>query len=265
MNLNHNRVVVKVGTTTITREDTREINLRRIDHLARVLTDIRGSGQDVILVSSGAIAVGASKLRLPERPAELRLKQACAAVGQLELIHIYDKMFGEYGQIVAQILLTDEDIADNIRKYNLRNTFDALLELGVIPVVNENDSVATGEIETGEHKILGDNDALSAVVAELTGASKLILLTDVDRLYDSDPRSNPNAKAITEVRSVTDDLRASAGGGSNWGTGGMSSKLAAGQHALNCGIEMTITGRDNIDAIYDILDGNPVGTTFRRA
>jgi glutamate 5-kinase len=263
MNLKTNRVVIKVGTTTLTREETREVNLRRIDRLARVLTDVRGSGWDVILVSSGAIAVGANKLRFAERPSELRFKQACAAVGQLELTHIYDKMFGEYGQLVAQILLTDDDVADNLRRRNLRNTFDALLELGAIPVVNENDSVATGEIETGEHKILGDNDTLSAIVAELTGASKLILLTDVDRLYDSNPRTNPNAKAISEVHEITDDLRIAAGGGSDWGTGGMSSKLSAGEYALKRGIEMTITGGDNIDAIYDVLEGNPVGTLFR--
>jgi len=258
-------VVVKLGTTTIMKEETLSINLRLLDRLARVLTDIRGMGWDVVLVSSGAIAVGANKLRFAVRPTELRMKQASAAVGQLELMHLYDKLFGEYGQDVAQILLTDGDIENEIRRENLRRTFDALLELGVIPVVNENDSVSTSEIETGSHHVLGDNDTLSAIVAELIEAEKLILLTDVDRLYDSDPRSNPDAKAIEEVNEITPELYAIAGGGGKWGTGGMSTKLNAGEVALAAGIEMTITHGQNVDALYDILEGKAVGTRFARS
>jgi glutamate 5-kinase len=244
------------------REET-GINLRLLDRLARVLTDVRGMGWDVVLVSSGAIAVGAKKLRFASRPTELRMKQASAAVGQLELMHLYDKLFGEYGQNVAQILLTDEDIANDARRVNLRNTFDALLELGVIPVVNENDSVSTNEIEMGSHRVLGDNDTLSAVVAELIEAQRLILLTDVDRLYDSDPRSNPDAKAIEEVSEIRPEMYEIAGASGKWGTGGMRTKLSAGEVALSAGIEMTITHGQNVNAIYDIIDGKAVGTRFK--
>jgi glutamate 5-kinase len=256
------RVVVKLGTTTIMREEMLGVNLRLLDKIARVLSDVRGKGWDVVLVSSGAIAVGANKLRFSERPTELRMKQASAAVGQLELMHLYDKLFGEYGQTIAQILLTDEDVANDSRKVNLRRTFDALLELGVIPVVNENDSVSTSEVETGSYRVLGDNDTLSAIVAELINAQKLILLSDVDRLYDADPRTNPSALAIEEIREITSQLREIAGDGGKWGTGGMRTKLSAGEVALAHGIEMTITHGKNVDAIYDILDGKHVGTRF---
>jgi glutamate 5-kinase len=257
------RAVVKLGTTTIMREDTLTVNLRLLDQVARVLSDIRGSGWDIILVSSGAIAVGSNKLRFAARPDELRMKQAAAAVGQLELMHLYDKLFGEYGQTVAQILLTDEDVANPERRENLRSTFGALLELGVIPVVNENDSVSTSEVETGSARVLGDNDTLSAIVATLVGADKLILLSDVDKLYDSDPRHNPDAKAITEIREITPEIRAIAGDGGKWGTGGMKTKLLAGELALENGIEMTITHGKNVESIYGILEGEHIGTLFK--
>jgi glutamate 5-kinase len=246
------------------RANTRAVNLRLLDRLARVLSDLRGNGNEVVLVSSGAIAVGATKLRFDTRPTELGMKQAAAAVGQLELMHIYDKLFGEYGQTVAQILLTDEDVANPARRENLRRTFDALLNLGVIPVVNENDSVSTQEVETGHNRVLGDNDTLSAVVASLISADRLILLTDVDKLYDSDPHINPNAKPIPEVSEITPELLALAAlaGGGEWGTGGMSTKLSAADVALANGIEMTIAHGQDIDSIYDILDGKQVGTRF---
>jgi glutamate 5-kinase len=256
------RIVVKIGTTTIMRE-SRTVNLRTLDNLARILSDIKGMGNEVILVSSGAIAVGTNKLGFTERPAELRMKQATAAVGQLELMHLYDKLFAEYGQIVGQILLTDEDVEIPERKENLIRTFEALLELGVIPVVNEHDSVSYAEIETGHNKILGDNDTLSAIVAVLCQADRLILLTDTDKLYECDPRENPGAKPVDVVYEITDNLRAMAGGsGSSWGTGGMATKLIAGEIALKNGIEMTITSGQRLESLYEILEGKSVGTRF---
>ena len=178
------RLVVKVGTSTLTQE-TGSLNLRSMDHLARVLSDLRGMGHEVVLVSSGAIAIGARKLRLGERPSLLPMKQAAAAVGQCTMMHVYDKFFSEYNRTVAQILLTGEDVESPLRSEHLRNTFAALLELGVIPVVNENDSVSSAEIETGHCKVLGDNDTLSAMVARLCGADLLVLLSDIDGLYDA--------------------------------------------------------------------------------
>lgn len=256
------RIVVKIGTTTIMRENM-SVNLRTLDNLARILSDIKSMGNEIVLVSSGAIAVGTNKLGFKERPSELRMKQAAAAVGQLELMHLYDKLFAEYGQTVGQILLTDEDVESNNRKENLIRTFDALLELGVIPVVNENDSVSSVEIETGHNKILGDNDTLSAIVAVLCKADRLILMTDIDKLYESDPRKNLDAKPVNVVYEITETLRAMAGGsGSSWGTGGMSTKLNAGEIAMKNGIEMTITSNSRLECLYDILDGKDVGTRF---
>jgi glutamate 5-kinase len=192
------RIVVKVGTSTLTHE-TGKPNLRRLDELASALSDLKNAGSEIILVSSGAIAVGASKLGMKERPAELRLKQAAASVGQCELMHIYDKLFAEYGYTVGQILLTGEDVEHPGRRENLLHTFLALLKLGVVPVVNENDSVSFDEIETGQCKVLGDNDTLSAIVARLISADLLVLLTDIDGLYDADPRENPGARIIPMV------------------------------------------------------------------
>ena len=259
---NPRRLVVKVGTSTLTRE-TGSLNLQNMEHLARVLADLEGMGYQPVLVSSGAIGIGTKKLRLGERPTELRMKQAAAAVGQCRMMHIYDKLFAEYNRTVAQILLTGEDVESPVRSEHLHNTFEALLELGVIPVVNENDSVSSAEIETGQCKVLGDNDTLSAVVARLCGADLLILLSDIDGLYDADPHKNPDAKLISRVTAITPEIRALAGGvGSRWGTGGMSTKISAAEHAMEAGIDMVVSNGQNMDALYDIVEGKNVGTRF---
>ena len=195
------RIVVKVGTSTLTGENGAP-NFRTIDKLAQVLSTLHNEGHQIILVSSGAIAVGVNKMRLPMKPKDVCMKQAAAAVGQCELMHIYDKFFGEYGNIVGQILLTEEDIAVKARKRNLRNTFEALMENGMIPVVNENDSVSHAEIES-DKKVFGDNDMLSAIVARLCKADKLIILSDIEGLYDSNPHVNENAKLIHKVENKT--------------------------------------------------------------
>ena len=256
------RLVVKVGTSTLTYETMRP-NLRRIDLLARTLADLQNRGYSVILVSSGAIAVGADKLSLPERPVSLRDKQAAASVGQCSLMHIYDKLLGEYGSAAGQILLTRGDLDHPERRERLMDTFEALLGWGVLPVVNENDSVGIEEIESGEHRVFGDNDSLSAYVAALVGADLLVLLTDIDALYDADPRHNPEAAPIRLVRIIDDALRESAGSaGSNRGTGGMATKLAAGQIALDNGFDMVIAHGEDPSILYDILEGKDVGTRF---
>ena len=257
------RMVVKVGTSTLTR-DNGSMNLRAIDRLAMVLADLHGQGHQVILVSSGAIGVGVGKLGLGQRPRALRMKQAVAAVGQCELMHIYDKFFGEYGATVAQILLTDEDVDDPRRAEHLENTFEALLELGCIPVVNENDSVSSAEIETGRAKVLGDNDTLSAIVARLCRADLLVLFSDIDGLYDKDPHRYPDAKLVSLVTEVTDELRAAAGGaGTARGTGGMQTKLDAAQLATSAGVDMVIANGTRPEKLYDIAMGADVGTRFQ--
>lgn len=257
------RMVVKVGTSTLTR-DNGSMNLRAIDRLAMVLADLHGQGHQVILVSSGAIGVGVGKLGLGQRPRALRMKQAVAAVGQCELMHIYDKFFGEYGATVAQILLTDEDVDDPRRAEHLENTFEALLELGCIPVVNENDSVSSAEIETGRAKVLGDNDTLSAIVARLCRADLLVLLSDIDGLYDKDPHRYPDAKLVSLVTEVTDELRAAAGGaGTARGTGGMQTKLDAAVLATSAGVDMVIANGARPEKLYDIAAGAEIGTRFQ--
>ncbi len=256
------RLIVKVGTSTLLRQGG-GVNFREMDLLARVLSDLKNMGHEVILVSSGAIGVGAGKLGLRERPRELRFKQAAAAVGQCELMHLYDKFFGEYGQSVAQILLTDEDVEDPVRSEHLSGTFEALLEMGCIPVVNENDSVSASEIETGQKKVLGDNDTLSAIVAGLCRADLLVLLTDIDGLYDADPRKDPGARLIHRVEAITPEIEAlGGGGGTQWGTGGMATKLTAAKRAMARGIDMVIANSDKLDALYDIVEGKDVGTRF---
>ena len=273
--MSRKRIVIKVGTSTLTHENG-EMNLRSFEKLARVLSDVQNMGYEVILVSSGAIAVGASRLRMPERPQELRLKQAAAAVGQCELMHLYDKFFSEYGKIVAQILLTGDDVHDPDIKLNLISTFNALLELGILPIVNENDSVSYAEIEAPApdiesaadrphtaHKVFGDNDTLSAVVAALCRADLLVLLSDVDGLYDSDPKYNPDAQLIRLVPKLDESIFALAGGaGSNRGTGGMITKLKAAEIAVAEGIDMVITDGSEPSNLYDILEGKEVGTLF---
>ena len=256
------RIVVKVGTSTLTRSSG-SMNLQNMEHLTRTLADLKGMGHEIILVSSGAIGVGTKKLRLEERPTELRMKQATAAVGQCMMMHLYDKLFSEYNRTVAQILLTSDDVEDPIRAEHLSSTFSALLELGVIPVVNENDSVSSAEIETGRCKVLGDNDTLSAIVARLCGADLLVLLSDIDGLYDADPRTHPDAKLIHHVSAITPELRAMAGGAGTWrGTGGMATKLHAAQLALDAGIDMVISNGARMEELYDIVAGKNIGTRF---
>ncbi len=256
------RIVVKVGTSTLT-HDSGSLDLRSMDHLARTLSDLRGLGREIILVSSGAIAVGTARLGLPERPKELRMKQAAAAVGQCQMMHIYDKLFSEYSQSVAQILLTGDDVEDPERAEHLRGTFSALLSMGVIPVVNENDSVSSAEIETGHHKILGDNDTLSAMVAELCQADLLVLLSDIDGLYDADPRTHPDAKLLHQVTALTPEILEMAGGAGSWrGTGGMATKLSAARIAMEAGCDMVITNGARIGELYGIVEGERIGTRF---
>ncbi|OUQ19821.1 glutamate 5-kinase [Flavonifractor sp. An135] len=256
------RIVVKVGTSTLTRSSG-SMNLQNMEHLTRTLADLKGMGHEIILVSSGAIGVGTKKLRLEERPTELRMKQATAAVGQCMMMHLYDKLFSEYNRTVAQILLTGDDVEDPIRAEHLSSTFSALLELGVIPVVNENDSVSSAEIETGRCKVLGDNDTLSAIVARLCKADLLVLLSDIDGLYDADPRTHPDAKLIHHVSAITPELRAMAGGAGTWrGTGGMATKLHAAQLALDAGIDMVISNGARMEELYDIVAGKNIGTRF---
>ena len=256
------RIVIKVGTSTLTHESG-ALNLQRIEHMARVLADLHGMGHEVILVSSGAIAVGVAELQMERRPTELRYKQAAAAVGQCNIMHIYDKLFSEYTCSVAQILLTGDDVDDSLRAEHLSNTFSALLEMGVIPIVNENDSVSSAEIETGHNKILGDNDTLSAIVAKLCKADLLVLLSDIDGLFDADPRTDPNAKLIPVVTELTEDILQLAGGSGTWrGTGGMATKLNAAGIAMAAGVEMVITNGTRMEDIYGIVAGQPIGTRF---
>ncbi len=259
--LSKKRIVVKVGTSTLT-NDKGDIDIHAMDLLCRALSGIENLGYDLVLVSSGAIAVGANKMRLQQKPQDLRLKQAAAAVGQSELMHLYDKLFGEYGRMVGQILLGHEDVADPVRKENLKNTLDALLENHIIPIVNENDSVSHAEIES-EKKLFSDNDMLSAVVAVFCNASKLIILSDIDGLYDSNPATNPDAKLISRVEEITDDIRALAeGSGSNRGTGGMITKLDAAELATNRGIDVLITHGHKPELLYDVIEKKKVGTLF---
>ena len=256
------RIVVKVGTSTLT-HDSGSLNLRSMEHLVRALADLHGCGNEIILVTSGAIAVGTARLGLSERPRELRMKQAAAAVGQCRMMHIYDKLFGEYNRSVAQILLTGDDVENPDRAEHLRSTFSALLEMGVIPVVNENDSVSSAEIETGHHKVLGDNDTLSAIVAALCQADLLVLLSDIDGLYDADPRTHPDAKRFHQVKDLTPEILEMAGGAGTWrGTGGMATKLSAAQIAMDAGCDMVITNGARPEDLYGIVEGQDIGTRF---
>ena len=256
------RIVVKVGTSTLTHE-AGDLDLRSMDHLARTLSDLAGMGHEIILVSSGAIAIGTAKMGLPERPKELRMKQAAAAVGQCQMMHIYDKFFAEYNHTVAQILLTGDDIEETDRAEHLRSTFSALLEMGVIPVVNENDSVSSAEIETGHHKVLGDNDTLSAMVARLCKADLLVLLSDINGLYDADPKSHPDAKLLHRVKEITPAILEMAGGAGSWrGTGGMATKLTAARVAMEAGCDMVITNGARMEDLYGIVAGEDIGTRF---
>lgn len=261
MGLYQNRIVVKVGTSTLTNE-IGQSDLRSFDRLARVLSDVQNMGYEIVLVSSGAIAVGVNKLRMKTRPSSLRLKQASAAVGQCGIMFLYDKFFSEYDKTIAQILLSADDIEHEEKKANLTNTFDSLLEMGVIPVVNENDSVSYTEIRS-EERLFSDNDMLSAVVAVLCRARRLVILSDIDGFYDRDPRLHPSAKRIERIERIDASVFTLAGGaGSRRGTGGMRTKLQAAALALENGIDTVIANGKNPEALYDILNNKPVGTLF---
>lgn len=251
------RIVVKVGTSTLT-YSTGKTNIRRMHKLVSVLSDIVNSGVEVALVTSGAIGVGVGKLGLKEKPSDTAGKQAAATIGQCELMFMYDKLFGEYGHTVGQLLITKSDVENDERRHNLINTFNKLFEFGAIPVINENDSVAVEEI------VYGDNDSLSAIVAKLVDADALIILTDIDGLYDANPNDNEDAKLISLVTEIDEDLYKIAGGkGSTLGTGGMVTKLHAAEIAMNAGIDTIVMNGENPTEIYKALDGKQVGTFFK--
>lgn len=253
---NIRRLVVKVGTSTLT-HDTGGLNLRRMDHLTRVLADLKNRGIEVILVSSGAIGVGVGKLKLPAKPHDIGGRQACAAVGQCELMYIYDKFFGEYGHATAQVLLTRDCVDDRLRLQNIRNAFERLLDMGALPIVNENDTVATEEIE------FGDNDTLSAVVARVVEADALVILTDIDGLYAEDPKKNPGAPLIHVVEQIDAHTKRIAGGaGSARGTGGMYTKVVAAEHATQAGITTAIIDGSVPENLYALIEGEVIGTVF---
>ena len=251
------RIVVKVGTSTLTHE-TGRINIRRIENLCKVLSDIKNAGHELILVSSGAIGLGVGKLNLKQKPDDMPTKQAAAAIGQCELMYLYDKKFLEYNHIVAQILITGMDFDNETISMNYQNTLIRLLELGVMPVINENDSIVTDEIS------VGDNDTLGAIVAKTAQADLLILLSDIDGLYTANPREDKNAELIDVVFSITPEIEQLAGNkGTSLGTGGMITKIKAAEIAMDAGIDMIITNGMHPDNLYRILDGEKVGTKFR--
>ncbi len=261
MGLYQNRLVIKVGTSTLTNE-TGKSNLRSFDRIACVLSDIHNMDYELILVSSGAIAIGTNKLRMKKHPSAMRTKQAAAAVGQCGIMSLYDKFFGDYDKTIAQILLNAEDIEQKEKKENLINTFDTLLDMGVIPIVNENDSVSYTEIES-EDRLFGDNDMLSAAVAVLCRAKRLIILSDINGLYDQDPRLNSNARLINQIDRIDEKIYSLAGGaGSRRGTGGMKTKLRAAELATSRGIDTFITNGKSPDVLYDIIKGGKAGTFF---
>lgn len=258
--VNAKRVVVKVGTSTLTHESG-QINIRRIEKLVKVLADIKNSGKEVILVSSGAIAVGVGKLHLQKKPSDIPAKQAAAAIGQCELMYIYDKLFAEYNHVVSQVLLTRDVVEEEKRKQNVINTFEKLLEFGSIPIVNENDTIAIEEIEYVDK--FGDNDTLSAIVAVLCKADALVILSDIDGLYDCDPRQNPTACLIQKVYTIDEKIVSLAGGaGSARGTGGMVTKIHAAQIACEAGIHMVIMNGAEPLKLYKVFDGEEIGTHF---
>ena len=252
------RIVVKVGTSTLT-HSTGLLNLKRIEKIVRQLADVHNQGIQIVLVTSGAIGAGMGKLGHKVRPKTMPEKQAAAAVGQGTLIHMYEKFFSEYGKTIAQILLTKEDIVDKERYSNARNTFFMLLSQGVIPIVNENDAVVTDEIS------VGDNDTLSAMVTNLIEADLLIILSDIDGLYDSNPRTNPDAKIIYNVAKIPDEIKTFAeGAGSSLGTGGMETKIKAAEIVVTANASMIIAEGSEPNIISDILEGREIGTLFER-
>ena len=254
------RIVVKVGTSTLAYA-TGRLNIRHTEKLVEVLSDLKNEGHEVILVSSGAIGMGVGKLRLGKKPVDVPTKQASAAVGQCELMYTYDKLFNEYNHTVAQVLLTGEDVKNEQRSRNMRNTIFRLLELGALPVINENDTVATDEV--GVENTIGENDTLSAIVAAAVHADLLILLSDIDGLYDGDPHRDPAAKLIPVVPSIDAHILALGGGsGSSLGTGGMATKLRAARMVTGSGADMVIANGAHPELLYDIAAGKPAGTRF---
>ena len=252
------RIVVKIGTSTLA-HPSGHLNIRRVETLCKIMSDIKNAGHEVILVSSGAIGMGVGKLGLRQRPTDIPTKQAAAAVGQCELMYTYDKLFGEYHHTVAQLLITKDDTVNEKRRDNFINTMNRLLELGALPIINENDTIATDEI------VIGDNDTLGAIVAQSVKADLLILLSDIDGLYTADPHKDASAVLVQQVDAITQDILDLAGVSSTTlGTGGMVTKLHAAQICLDCGCGMVIANGARPENLYDILDGKSVGTHFGR-
>lgn len=249
------RIVIKIGTSTLA-HPTGHLNIRRVEEICKVISDIKNAGNQVIMVSSGAIGMGVGKLGLATRPTDIPTKQAAAAVGQCELMYTYDKLFSEYNHTVGQLLITGADIENDTRHQNFSNTMERLIELGTIPIINENDTVATEEI------VIGDNDTLAAIVAESVNADLLVLLSDIQGLYTADPHKDATARLIHTVTEITDELYALAGGGGKQGTGGMITKLDAAKICLASGADMIIMNGENPAHLYDILEGKEIGTRF---
>lgn len=252
------RIVIKIGSSSLTHKETGRLNLHKLEVLVREISDLHNQGKEIVLVSSGAIAVGSAALGMDGKPSELEKKQACAAIGQAKLMMIYQKLFAEYNQTAAQILLTKDTMVNNLNRKNARNTFQELLKMGAIPVVNENDSISTYEIQ------FGDNDTLSAVVAALIDADLLILLSDIDGLFTDDPNSNPDAEFIDLVENLDDHFKNMAKGstGSKVGTGGMATKLTAAEIATAAGTDMVIANGKDFHVIHEIVEGQMTGTLF---
>lgn len=255
---NAKRVVIKVGTSTLTHK-TGMLNIRHIESLVKVISDIKNSGKEILIVTSGAIGVGVGKLLMDKKPEDMPTKQACAAIGQSELMYVYDKHFSHYNHNVAQVLLTRDIIENDLRKENVINTLIRLLELKIIPIINENDTVATEEI------VFGDNDTLSAIVSILVKADCLVLFSDIDGLYNKDPQLNSDAELLKEVDEITDDIVNLAGGkGSELGTGGMATKIQAAKLCMENSIPMYILNGDKPELLYSLTDGESVGTIFEK-
>ena len=254
------RIIIKIGSSSLTHPETGSLNLDKMERLVRILTDLRNQGKDVVLVTSGAIAVGRKALGILERPTERSVKQACAAVGQASLMMVYQKLFAEYNQTAAQILMTKYTMINDISRYNAKNTFEELFTMGVIPIVNENDTVSTDELDLD----FGDNDTLSAIVTALVEGDLLILLSDIEGLYTDDPHTNKEARLIPCVTEINEELSGMAKAStSSVGTGGMSTKVSAARIATSSGADMVITNGDNVRNINHIIEGKEIGTLFQ--
>ena len=257
---NKKRIVIKIGSSSLIHEETGGLDYIKLEKLVRIISDLKNQDKDVVLVSSGAIGVGSKSLGLQKKPKTTSLRQACAAVGQGQLMMVYQRLFYEYHQIAAQVLLTFDVITSQERRHNAVNTFNELLQMDVIPVVNENDTVAIEEVDIN----FGDNDTLSAIVANMINADLLLLLTDIDGLYTDDPRNNPDATLIPVVERIDDKIKAMAkGAGSGYGTGGMTTKISAAKIAANSGADMLILSGDDIGNLGRALNGESVGTLFK--